>query len=203
MKLWTFQLPGTAETVKTTGTYRCDAEQDTTCASIEAYDAYDFMVESMEKKGIKKPDGVKYPVWAWYRIDGKNARPNCRSNEYRQYQATELLELEVPDEQVLLSDFDGWHDVLNRCYHDGSKTEQEYDEAWSWYESLQAEEQERVKRESWNGIFDIDPIIETEWCHRGLYVQAVFWEIKPEYIKKVTRLKGYPEPSYLKCAADM
>ena len=94
------------------------------------------------------------------------------------------LELEIPDEEVLLSDFNAWHYVLNRCWLDDSRNEEEYDRLQEWFDNLPGQDRERLRVESWQKIFDVEPY-KDEWITKGRYVQAVFWEIRKEYVKKV------------------
>jgi hypothetical protein len=99
------------------------------------------------------------------------------------------LELEIPDEKVLLTDFDLWHFVLNDWWLDTSMfkygfTEEEYDLNHKWFKGLSKEEQKKEKEESWEMVLNIEPF-DSEWIARGQYVQAVFWELKMEDVKKV------------------
>ena len=55
-----------------------------------------------------------------------------------------------------------------------------------WYKEmdeygLTKEEQELEREKSWDRIFNIEPF-ENDWILRGKYVQAVFWELKLEYV---------------------
>ena len=49
---------------------------------------------------------VIYPVWAWYAQNGKHYKPDLRSERWGYGSAGDKFAcIEVPDEQVLLSDF--------------------------------------------------------------------------------------------------
>ena len=102
------------------------------------------------------------------------------------------IELEVPDEKVLLSDFDLWHFVLNDWWLDAPEmftegyTEEDYDRNQKWFKGLSEEEKRLEKEKSWEMVLNIEPF-ESEWISRGQYVQAVFWELKGEWVKKVWR----------------
>jgi hypothetical protein len=150
-------------------------------------DRYWWLNKQLDKKD-PKPESVEYPVWAWYRFDGKEKKPDLRHSCYS-YHGDKMvcIELEIPDEKVLLSDFDLWHFPLNDwwlydCFYP-NYGEKEYDKDHEWFKNLSPEEQQVEKEKSWERIFNIEPF-ESDWIARGKYVQAVFWELKKEYVKK-------------------
>lgn len=152
------------------------------------FNAYDWLNKYLDKKD-PKPAHVQYPIWAWYRFDSKEKKPDLRHSCYG-YRGDKMvcIELEIPDDKVLLSDFDLWHFPLNGwflddCFHDGYG-EEEYDKNHEWFESLSKEERQELKEKSWEQIFNVERY-ENDWISRGKYVQAVFWELKREYVRKV------------------
>lgn len=81
-----------------------------------------------------------------------------------------LLTLDVPNEQILLSDFDMWHVVLNDGYLPlCSKDDRE---------TFTQEE----KIASWENVFCWDNI--TDYWKSPKTTQATLWEIWPEWVKK-------------------
>ena len=96
------------------------------------------------------------------------------------------IEIEIPDDEVLLSDFDEWHCVLNRFLV--SDTEEEGEQQDAYYETLPEDEKRSYMEKNWDRIFDITPF-ENDWTSRGKWVQAVFWELKKEQIRKVRFFK--------------
>jgi len=99
------------------------------------------------------------------------------------------LELELPQNRVLLSDFEDWHHVLNNGY--SSYTEAEADAFYQRAKTLSKAQYRREVQASWQRIFEFgkgDP----EW--RGdpetKAIQATFWEIRLEDVKKVDRFVG-------------
>ena len=75
--------------------------------------AYDWMSMRLAER-VPPPEGVTYPVWGWYRADGmRRPRPDLRARWGEPGQPMALVEYVVPDADVLLSDFDAWHYVLN------------------------------------------------------------------------------------------
>ena len=98
------------------------------------------------------------------------------------------IELEIPEQEVLLSDFAAWQRVLDDQYIDFSFSEEEYQKTREKYELLSPEDQQETKQKSWENIFFIMPH-QNGWIRTGEYVQAAFWELKPEYIKSVRYIK--------------
>lgn len=166
------------------GVFICDP--DKVCEP-SFLDRYHWLNKHLNKKD-PKPNGVEFPVWAWFRFDSKEKKPDLRHSCYStRGEKMVCLELEVPDGKVLLSDFDLWHFPLNdwwldECFHDGYN-EDEYDKNQKWFKSLSDEEQREIKEKSWEQIFDIEPY-ENDWIRKGEYVQAVFWVLKKEYVKR-------------------
>lgn len=68
--------------------------------------AYTWMVDMMNKRGINQDKS--FPVWVW------NKRPDKRLLMFNYAKKNHvMLELEIPDDQILWSNFDDWHCVLN------------------------------------------------------------------------------------------
>jgi hypothetical protein len=133
---------------------------------------YRWMAEQMTKRIGAPPEGAQFPVWAWYRWEGKRKRPDMRTHGIwgEKGEPIVLITFDAPDEQVLLSDFDYWHCVLN----DG-------DIIFPFSETACYTEEE--KRKSWENIFDISCSFTGEE-KTSLSTQATLWEIKCEWVKK-------------------
>jgi hypothetical protein len=142
--------------------------------------AYRWMIDQMLAKGIQRPkDAGNYPVWAWYKFNGKS-RPNMRYLNPKK-EALALLELEVPDEQVLLSDYIAWHSVLNYSYVASSEAE------WDQYHA------DKVSREStWPRIFDLDVSYDPEYKGPLGDIQAVFWTLRLDMVRRVWKYRWKP-----------
>jgi hypothetical protein len=153
--------------------------------------SYDWLAEQMIRRVGLPPEGVKYPFWAWHTLEWKNQKPDLRRMEFRGYIGDQVcLELAVPDTSVLLSDEEAWHDVLNDRYYGNSTNEQEFEAECEWFESLPPGEQDRVKRKSWEEIFNVSPPFENDWDWRGKYIQATFWELRLDQIIAIRHFKG-------------
>lgn len=133
--------------------------------------AYKWLADQMKIRIGEPPEGVKYPIWAWYQWEGKRKRPDMRSHNKISPPGEKivLLTIDVPDKQVLLSDFDDWHFVLSGSCLVDEMSDKEYSKA--------------EIEESWNKIFNyenpvggVGPL--------GLSTQATTWLIKKEWVKK-------------------
>ncbi|MDO4721018.1 MAG: DUF3841 domain-containing protein [Peptostreptococcaceae bacterium] len=173
MILWTIQNETAYEKMKKTGVLRAEES----CISDESLkSSYVWMSNQMKKRVGNAPEGVVFPVWAWYQWEGKRKRPDMRSHgRHWGEKGTPivLLTVDVPEHCVLLSDFDYWHCVLNDA-----------DIIFPYDESALYSEEE--KRKSWENIFTIDCSFDGEG-HRSLTTQATLWEIKSEWVKKAER----------------
>lgn len=126
----------------------------------------------MTEKIGPPPEGIKYPVWAWYRFRTRRARPDLRWVEFRGA-ANEmvLIELEKEDSQVVLSDEEIWT-VAQLNDTAWCRNDEELD----WYYNPDMEGKEKFKKESWYRVFEIN---------QAPHVQATFWELRKEEIKKI------------------
>lgn len=138
--------------------------------------AYQWMIKQLIKRVEPPPNGVIYPIWVWrYCHSRTKPKPDLRYGGYdRRGEKRVLLSLEIPETKVLLSDFDGWHAVLNEWY-------QADDEA-DWYrfdaleKTLSPQMRRKLIEESWHKIFDWQKLPD-EYA-----VQGVTWQILPTYV---------------------
>jgi hypothetical protein len=168
------------------GKYQCDP---TLMSMPEFTDAYDWLAHQMANKIGLPPEGVRYPVWAWYSQNGKHKKPDLRTERWGYGPGDEdyvCLELEVPDDKVLLSDFDSWHAVLNGSWI--ADSEAEWDEMESKFDSMTGEEKRRFLTQNWERVFDTSPV-NNDWMSRGSWVQATFWTLEREYVRKVRHFR--------------
>ncbi len=182
MILWTIQPEEVYKNIIETGIYRCDFAR----SGMKDWKLqYDWLVNQMINRIGEKPAGTDYPVWAWFKWRGRRKKPDLRSERWMNGRMGErfvCMEIDIPEQQVLLSDFDAWSIILL----DGLVTdsEKENEILKKAYSSLSAEEQKEMKRRNWERIFDLK-VIENDWVTRGRCVQATFWELHRKQIKKV------------------
>lgn len=185
MRLWTVQPNKVYDLILNNGVYHCDS---TKSESIKNFGAvpYQWLSEQMRKRVGPPPDGVAFPVWAWHTMSWKHKRPDMRRTEFRfEKRPFVLMEIEISDNDVLLSDEELWHFVLNNCYLSDADNETELYKDWERFDLLSEEEKKQEKESSWKRIFAVSPPTDNEWNKVGRYIQATFWELRKEQIIKV------------------
>ncbi|MDO5293121.1 MAG: DUF3841 domain-containing protein [bacterium] len=185
MKVWTIQPVEVMNSIHDKGYFACDRRK-ASFNDIESFQsAYFWMVKKMDEKGIIHPAGLEFPIWCWHTRNGKHKKPDLRNAAYAERgRKCVCLELEVPDQEILLSNYDTWHIVLNQWWFNDSNTEEEYYEHEKLFETLDENTKKAVMEESWDKIFNITSK-EDRTTINCEYVQGVFWVLKKEYIKKV------------------
>ena len=187
MRVWTIQPVDVMEEINRKGFYVCNPDKAMYISDPEVSfkDSYDWLVKEMYKRVGSAPSGVSYPVWAWYSRDWKHKKPDLRNAGYdTPGTRCVCIELEIPDNEVLLSDYDLWHYVLNKWWIDDSTCEEEWDRNQDWFDSLSVDYREKLKVDSWSKIFDLTPV-NTKWMCKGRYIQATFWVLCKENIVDV------------------
>ena len=168
MLLWTIQHKAAYDILLETG--RLIANEKHLLFEGQFRPSYDWLVGQMKKRIGMSPDDVKYPVWAWYQWEGVRKRLDMRTHRYGGEKGTPivLLSIDIPDNMVLLSDFDMWHVVLNDGYlllYDKDDIED-------------PSEDEKLK--SWENVFYIDVVTDCWYVPKS--TQATFWELKKERV---------------------
>ncbi len=183
MKLWTIQPENVFNELQSTGLYRCDINKS--FMKEYALVQYDWLVMQMRKRLGNPPEGVNYPVWAWKKWRFDHDMPDLRAERWYYGAKGEKffrLEIEISDSQVLLSDFDAWSVMLNEGLL--SYSEHEDSELEKIYNALSDDEKIIFRSKNWERVFDITPF-NNEWMCRGESIQATFWELRIEQVKKV------------------
>lgn len=168
MKLWTTQSADAWAELQSKGVLR--APFSVTMAADPEWDnfaePYKWMREQMIARGILPPQDHQdtYPLWAWrdHVVAFEDWARNKRRSKFWRSQNV-FLEVDIPDNQVLLSDFELWHLVLN-----GSTATPEEREEWP----------RLVLDFSWEDpYYRIGPPT----------VQATFWELRMEQVRVIER----------------
>lgn len=183
MILWTIQPEEVYHVIQKNGLYHCDLSKSS--FSSDFTKAYDWLAMQMKKIMGNPPKGVKYPVWAWYMYEGQRKKPDLRKARWTNGFEGEkfvCMEIDIPENQVVLSDFDNWHFVLNNWII--SWSEEEDNKLELLYNSLTSKERLAMLEENWKRVFDIS-YLHNDWVTRGISIQATFWELKKEQIKDV------------------
>lgn len=189
MILWTIQPLSLYQKLQEHGTLHCDPNDEgflgLECK--EFRDAYDWLVDQMKIHVGLPPKGVRYPFWAWTLIDGVSKKPDLRRTEFNNYVGEcVIMELEIPDCDVLLSDEENWHYVLNNAYlHDVNDEEGKWEETDAWFDGLTPSYRDSVRRKSWERIFE-----KNSKNNNWKFVQATFWELRIGQVCGVRKFTG-------------
>ncbi|SDE01874.1 protein of unknown function [Cupriavidus sp. YR651] len=154
----------------------------------------------MSKRIGPAPANATYPVWAWYLWAGPEAPcPDLRYRSTRESAenggAAVLLTLEVPDDHVVLTDYEAWHHVINYWYLGSARETSEFDgrckaAGLSYYHTkpLANRELHAEIQTSWQKIIGKDgcKCLTTKAEREASWptIQATFWELRPEYVRQ-------------------
>ncbi|AIF53533.1 DUF3841 domain-containing protein [Pelosinus sp. UFO1] len=161
---------------------------------------YQWMIEQMRLR-IKEPshdNAYSHPVWAWYQWkNDKKKKPDLRSSALlRRGEKGVLIEFEIEQDSVLLSDFELWHFVLNYWYLPSSLQDMnQFEEALrkinlSFYRQKPLPNKDfhmKIVR-SWEKIFDLDWVDDEQEItstQNDKSIQATMWEVRLEQIRSV------------------
>ena len=195
MRLWTIQPIYVYDKLKENGILYVDPKQSEILIDSEREaraglkwtfkDSYDWMVSMMDENNIKgRNENTFYPWWAWHTYDGKNKKPDLRRSTFgKRGRRCVCIELEIPDDEVLLTSYTWWHDVLMDCecwlIDVDTSSCNDFDTIWKIHHDvlkhLTPEEYERYKKDTWKKIIN----------HDDKYIQATFWCLRLNNVIKV------------------
>ena len=159
--------------------------------------AYRWMAEQMTARIGPPPRPGALPLWAWAQWLGpKQRQPDMRySGHQPRGTACFRLALDMPDAQVLLSDFDDWHAVLNGWHLSQSEADADAFDAdlaaadvpWGW--PYPEPFRSRVIG-SWTRVFDLDrsgrdPAWHGDSAQQS--IQATLWRLAAGQVGRIER----------------
>ncbi len=194
-RLWTIQDVRALDALSSTGMLRSTSSR----IPDDILPAYAWMAARLRERCGEPPEGVQYPMWSWSQFESEWVpRPDLLEAALLE-PGTEgvCIELIVPRESVLLSDFELWHYPLNgwflglseaedidfeaRCVAAGQSPEATFAEL--------SPHLQRAVEHSWHRIFDLESV--SEWAGAGARqerrIQAVAWEFRAEQVKSIER----------------
>lgn len=188
MRLWTRQHVSVWDEILRKGSYFAKKEHiELKNDSISEYylELYHWYIKRAEKI-VSRESREHYPIWA----------STSYKNRLHVVEDTFLIELEVPEDRVVVTDFDKWGYVVNYWYVPrDKKDEKEHNEELqklgigdeseivmghkgNFYPLLR----DKILK-SWDRIFEIED-------HHLAMTQATLWEIKKEWVIKVENHLG-------------
>lgn len=183
MRAWTRQHPDVLRTLETTGLYRTD-EAAIRAKNGEMADYYLELYRWYVSRGgqvVPVPEGVRFPIWISL----------TEEVMLQPVEGTVMLELEIPDELVLITDAEGWGCRVNYWYlpqnaEDGRRHEAELKrygiasesaliqtEKGNFYPALR-----RKITDSWDRLFTQPPVDLSR-------AQGTVWELRAHWLRGV------------------
>jgi len=206
MRLYTIQPLSVYDALCRTGTFLSEPWKDpeewicTVAPGIKL--AYDWLCDEMVEQGLLRPAPSVYPIWAWYRYMGeKKPKPDLRHSAYKNCRCDErqvLLTLDVPDDEVLLHDYEAWHYPLNYFYLAAQRVSDRFERhckaaGFPLYSEVPLQDNAlhaEVQR-SWRIIFDLPACRRLFRRSRAEQaVQATFWTLHAGHVTEVVAFGG-------------
>ena len=196
MRLWTIQGIEIYEKLQRDGVAYCTKP---TWGDDEKFmKAYRWMADEMRQRIGEPPmKEIRFPMWAWYQYNSAKSKKPPRSWLDIQEGVSAYMEIDIPDNEVLLSCFANWHNVLNQYTLTNWKRiekkidllEKEAGRSFD-FDDYPVEIQKEIEK-SWEAIFDLDRRDkEVGRTHkRNRSIQATFWMLKPENVISVEFLE--------------
>jgi hypothetical protein len=196
MKLWTIQGIAIYEMLQCNGIAYCTKPEWGNDPVFMR--AYHWMAGQMRQRIGEPPiEGIEYPIWAWYQYNSAKDKKPPRSPKDISKGISAYMEIEIPDKEVLLSDFSAWHSPLNegplndwkRIFKETDRLDKAAGRLLS-FDEYPLHIQKDIEK-SWEGVFDLDTRNkDLGRAHkRNRSIQATFWALKPEYIISVEFLE--------------
>ena len=197
MKLWTIQGIEIYERLKRDGITYClrpEFGDDLLYAN-----AYKWMAKQMRQRIGEPPlKSIEYPMWAWYQYDSAKRNKPPRSPKDFSEDLSVLMEIEMPEQELLLSDFSTWHHVLNQLplddYNSIIKITDDLNKKAGKllsFDDYDSTLQKRIEK-SWEAIFDINrrDVVFGKQHKKNKSIQATFWALREENVVSVEFLES-------------
>ena len=194
MKVYTIQSIDFWKTLMRDGIVYCNQESYW-CQNFRLQ--YDWMAEQMRKRIGEPPlPEIKYPVWVWQQFNSKKApTPKMSPKEINpEENEAVMMELEVPDNEVLLSNLNLWMLPLNSwaisskrenkmLYQELGEYEKTHGKCFTMTEYPPAIRQKII--DSWVRVFDLDTFDPYRSSHirKNRSIQGTIWYLRKEWVK--------------------
>lgn len=159
-------------------------------------EGYDWLRIQMNEKIGKPKRKNQYPIWAWFQyLDAKKKRPDLRGTGFLPTgEIGYRIEFQKDSKDILLSDFELWHYVLNQWYLGSNIKDQEdfHELEDSRYKGLSYQGYPKsIKnkiQKSWQRIFDMNYAPkDISWRMEKKSIQATCWSLKLSDVIKVDK----------------
>lgn len=116
------------------------------------------------------------PIVTWHTYCGECRVPDMDEFLYLDKKDMVCLEVEVPDDQVVLIDALAYMSLMEGEYIPIAEDLETLEEELTEYESMGVAKRAYETRKSWKRVYDIS---------HSAYILGVIWELKPEMVKKI------------------
>lgn len=155
-------------------------------------ESYLWLKSQMIKQNIAHENNNSHLIWGWYKWGAKPERsPDLRYNSTKNFYQNEkfvLMELDIPAERLCLTDYDGWHYVLNYWLLEKTKFSNKFNKQFNFYleKPLSNPEAHQIIEQSWQKIFTFKECRKLlEITKKAQSIQATFFEIFYNDLKAV------------------
>lgn len=171
--------------------------------------SYAWMIVQMRKRIGPAPKGIKWPVWAWFQyLDSTKRKPDLRYSEFKKHEKSVRIEIEIPDDEVLLSDYSLWHLPLNKGpIYKTMKEDKDFDRRLEEFIGIELHKYPSNKPypepfhsemlKSWELIFEMKKFTRSKYCGVDTFkekmIQATFWKFTIDQVRDFTVFGGKNE----------
>lgn len=187
MKIWSIQNIKAWEVLKRKGRLTAKPYHQADCWP----HAYDWMREQLVDRIGSPPTENSAPLWGWYQWSNiNNKRPDLRSLRHYWGPAGQhvMIEYEIPDNEVLLSDQGAWNNTIHNSYlalndaEDDQFNERLKQSGWQIDQPIPDHLLSEIHK-SWERIFDLEALDGEFWgAVQDKSIQASFWEIRMDQV---------------------
>jgi len=188
MRIWSIQSEKAWDYLNHHGTLKANAAH----RSGEWPHAYDWMYDQLIQRIGPPAHNDIVPLWGWYQWAGENLRrPDLRSLRHHWGPNGDyiMIECEIPDNEILLSDHDAWHVPLGNSYLAFNEAEDnQFDKklkqaGWKYGQPRPQSLLPEIHK-SWERIFDLEALSGEYWgLMKDKSIQASFWDIRLDQVK--------------------
>lgn len=153
--------------------------------------AYDWIRSVMNQSGLPQPSANLTPWWCWVQRDCEQPMPYADDLDAMPPESC-VLEMQIPQSELLLSCHGQWHMVLNFSYiQDSPEDDADFDAqvqaqgATLFQRPYPGALQTRLEQ-SWLEIFELDKLFgELDVDINRRSVQGCFWTLHRRYITRI------------------
>lgn len=174
MIIWAIITQDTYNKLRKGSSVFCMIEDSPWGKTMSSVTGYQFVARYMERKSGKFAPAVgAVPFIGWVRYPGDESHPDPK-DDFLYKSGMVYVELDVPEEEVLLSNALAWSAMMYGEYYPISNDPDTLDAELDRFQKLDFFTQTLQIKQSWARAFQIDPYTD--------FVLGSFWTIEPEML---------------------